>query len=165
MFLTKKHLSRRTVLAGAGAAIALPLLDAMIPAHTAFAKTAAAVKPRLGFVYFPHGAVEKFWHPKSTGRGLRVLADPEAAGADARLRHVVHGPAQQAAARARIPHGITELTWLTRARLRSCGTLAAARPASRSTRSSRRQIGQDTPLPSLELCAEPGGVSRRSTRR
>ena len=41
MFITKKHLSRRTVLQGAGATIALPLLDAMIPAHTALAQTAA----------------------------------------------------------------------------------------------------------------------------
>ncbi len=67
MFLTKKHLSRRTVLQGAGAAIALPLLDAMIPAHTALANTAAAIKPRLGFVYFPHGAVQQFWTPKTAG--------------------------------------------------------------------------------------------------
>ena len=62
MFLTKKHLSRRTVLKGAGASIALPLLDAMIPAHTALANTAAAAKTRLGFVYFParrgHAALE-----------------------------------------------------------------------------------------------------------
>ena len=43
MFLTKKHLSRRTVLKGAGVALSLPLLDAMIPASTAFANTAAAV--------------------------------------------------------------------------------------------------------------------------
>ena len=68
MFLTRKHLSRRTVLKGAGASVALPLLDAMIPAHTALADTAAAVKPRLSFVYFPHGAVQQFWTPKGTGR-------------------------------------------------------------------------------------------------
>ena len=53
MFLTKKHLSRRTVLKGAGAVISLPLLDAMIPAGTALADTAAVIKPRLGYVYFP----------------------------------------------------------------------------------------------------------------
>ncbi len=68
MYLSKKHLSRRTVLQGAGAAIALPLLDAMIPAHTAWSQTAAAIKPRMGFVYFPHGAVQQFWTPKATGR-------------------------------------------------------------------------------------------------
>ncbi|HEY0302633.1 MAG TPA: hypothetical protein VGC36_14905, partial [Rhizomicrobium sp.] len=57
MFLTKKHLSRRAVLRGAGVAVALPLLDAMIPAATALAKTAAAPKMRAGFFYLPHGAI------------------------------------------------------------------------------------------------------------
>ena len=68
MFLTRKHLSRRTLLKGAGASIALPLLDAMVPANTALAQTAAAPSPRLGFVYFPHGALQDEWQPKQTGR-------------------------------------------------------------------------------------------------
>jgi hypothetical protein len=59
MFLTKKHLSRRTLLKGAGISLALPLLDAMIPAGTALAQTAAARKLRVGFFYLPHGAVRK----------------------------------------------------------------------------------------------------------
>src|SRR5437868_6080618 len=70
MFLTRKHLSRRTVLKGAGAAIALPLLDAMIPARTLLAQTAAASAPRLGFVYFPHGALQEEWTPTRVGRDL-----------------------------------------------------------------------------------------------
>ena len=57
MFITKKHLTRRTLLRGAGAPLALPLLDAMIPARTALAQTAAKPTPHLGFIYFPHGAV------------------------------------------------------------------------------------------------------------
>src|SRR4051794_22065457 len=57
MFLTKKHLSRRTVLKGAGVTLALPLLDAMVPAATALAQTAAAPKLRMGFFYMPHGAI------------------------------------------------------------------------------------------------------------
>src|SRR5918995_673707 len=68
MFLLKKHLSRRTVLKGAGATIALPLLDAMLPAGTALAQTAAAASPRLGFVYFPHGALQEEWTPTRAGR-------------------------------------------------------------------------------------------------
>jgi hypothetical protein len=71
MFLTKKHLSRRTVLKGAGAVISLPLLDAMIPAGTALADTAAAVRPRLGYVYFPHGAIQKFWTPEDAGKDFK----------------------------------------------------------------------------------------------
>ena len=65
-FLSKKHLSRRTVLKGAGATLALPLLDAMIPAGTALAQTVAAASPRLGFVYFPHGALQEEWTPTQT---------------------------------------------------------------------------------------------------
>ena len=70
MFITKKHIPRRTLLKGAGAAIALPLLDAMIPAGTALANTAAAVRQRVGFVYVPHGAVEQSWVPKEAGKGF-----------------------------------------------------------------------------------------------
>ena len=68
MFLSRKHLSRRTLLKGAGASIALPLLDAMVPANTALAQTAAVSSPRLGFVYFPHGALQDEWQPKQLGR-------------------------------------------------------------------------------------------------
>jgi hypothetical protein len=57
MFITKKHLSRRTLLRGGTAAIGLPLLSAMVPAATALAQTAAAPKPRMGFFYLPHGAI------------------------------------------------------------------------------------------------------------
>ncbi|HEX4997545.1 MAG TPA: DUF1552 domain-containing protein [Terriglobia bacterium] len=57
MFLTRKHLSRRTFLKGAGVSLGLPLLDAMIPAGTALAQTAAARKLRVGFFYLPHGAI------------------------------------------------------------------------------------------------------------
>ena len=64
MFISKKHLSRRTVLQGAGAAIALPLLDAMSPAGVAWGQTAAGKTPhRLAFVGFPHGAVMRHWQP------------------------------------------------------------------------------------------------------
>ena len=57
MYLTRKHLSRRTVLRAAGVAVGLPLLDAMIPAATALAQTTAAPKLRAGFFYIPHGAI------------------------------------------------------------------------------------------------------------
>src|ERR671924_2409942 len=57
MFIFKKHLSRRTVLKGAGVALALPFLDAMVPAATARAETDRAPKLRAGFFYIPHGAI------------------------------------------------------------------------------------------------------------
>ncbi len=67
-FITKKHLSRRTLLRGMGAAVSLPLLDSMVPAHTALAATAASPKSRYGFIYIPHGAVMDNWTPAKAGK-------------------------------------------------------------------------------------------------
>src|SRR5205823_12403078 len=63
MFLTKKAIPRRTFLKGAQTALALPLLDAMIPAATAWARTPAKPVPRLGFVYIPMGCDYLRWTP------------------------------------------------------------------------------------------------------
>jgi hypothetical protein len=68
MFITKKHLSRRIFLRGAGVAVGLPLLDAMVPAWTVLARTAAAPKPRMGFMYLPHGAIMEHWTPAAQAR-------------------------------------------------------------------------------------------------
>jgi hypothetical protein len=68
MFITRKHLSRRTLLRGAGTAIALPLLQAMIPAATAQSATAAAGRLRFGTVYVPNGIYPEDWHPAETGK-------------------------------------------------------------------------------------------------
>jgi hypothetical protein len=68
MIITKKHLSRRTFLQGTfGAAMALPLLDAMVPALTAQSRTAAAAPFRFGAVYMPNGVFPDTWHPTQTG--------------------------------------------------------------------------------------------------
>jgi hypothetical protein len=67
MFLTKKHISRRTVLRGAGATLALPLLESMIPAATALAQTPAAPKPRFVGCFVPHGAAPGYWVPSTEG--------------------------------------------------------------------------------------------------
>ena len=64
-FLTRKSLPRRTVLKGLGATVALPMLDAMIPALSAQTKKAP---PRLGFVYASHGIIFSQWKPTETGR-------------------------------------------------------------------------------------------------
>ena len=63
MFLTKKAIPRRELLKGARAALALPLLDAMIPAATAWAETPARPVPRLGFVFIPMGCDQNRWTP------------------------------------------------------------------------------------------------------
>jgi uncharacterized protein DUF1552 len=152
MFIAKKHLSRRTVLRGVGAAISLPLLDAMIPAGTALAQTAAAPKPKLGFFYLPHGAVIDRWTPAATGRAFelpQILKPFEPFQAD---MTVVSGLRNRAAEGAGV-HTVNPGTWL------SCTSpfwpknddplrgISADQIAA-------REIGTDTPFPSLELCTE-----------
>jgi hypothetical protein len=70
MFIHKTSLPRRRVLRGIGAALALPLLDAMVPALTPTVRTAAAPRRRLGCVYIPHGAIMDRWTPATEGAGF-----------------------------------------------------------------------------------------------
>jgi hypothetical protein len=155
MFLFKKHLSRRQVLKGAGATIALPLLDAMVPAGTALAQTAAAQGPRLGFVYFPHGALEEEWTPKQVGRDFDFQYILKPLEPYREYVTVVSG-LRNRGGESSSPHGIVEETWLT-----------AVAPRQRNAKTgvgvsadqiAARHLGQGTPLPSLELCGEPGGM-------
>src|ERR1051325_4451450 len=75
MFLAKKHLSRRTVLRGMGASLALPLLDSMVPAQTPLHKTAASPRSRLAGIEMVHGsagatdegAAKHYWSPAHEG--------------------------------------------------------------------------------------------------
>jgi len=81
MFITKKHLNRRMLLKGAGAAFSLPLLDAMVPAATAQSLTAAGAKLRFGTVYVPNGIFPADWHPEKVGKDFefkRVMKPIEA---------------------------------------------------------------------------------------
>jgi len=71
MFITKKHISRRAVLRGAGVAMAMPLLDAMLPAQTPLAKTVAGTPPtRFTGIFVPHGAAPGYWVPNKVGEGF-----------------------------------------------------------------------------------------------
>ena len=72
MFVTKIGLPRRTFLRGTGTALALPLLDAMVPALTAESKTAAAPVRRLGFIYYPLGVDRDRWRPIGEGPGYQL---------------------------------------------------------------------------------------------
>jgi hypothetical protein len=67
MIITKMHLPRRTVLRGLGAALALPLLDSMVPALTAQSRTAAAPVTRFGVFYVPNGMSMPYWYPQTEG--------------------------------------------------------------------------------------------------
>src|ERR1700751_3976670 len=87
MFITKKHISRRAVLKAAGVALGLPFLDAMVPAGTALAQTAAVPKLRTGFFYIPHGAIMG-----NTSHGPQMDKwTPSGSGADFKLRPIMKG--------------------------------------------------------------------------
>jgi len=155
MYLSRKHLSRRTILKGAGVTIALPLLDAMIPAGTALAQTAAAPTSRLGFIYFPHGALQDQWTPVATGRDFDFpfIIKPLEPFRD--YVTVVSG-LRNKGGESSSPHGIIEETWL------SCVS-----PRKRDVKTgvgvtadqiAAKHLGKDTSLPSMELCGEPGGM-------
>ena len=70
MFISKKHLSRRTFLQGIGATVSLPLLDSMVAAQTPLGRTAAAGKSRFVAMYVPHGATMDKWTPAREGTGF-----------------------------------------------------------------------------------------------
>ncbi len=144
------------MLQGAGAAIALPLLDAMIPAHTALAATAAAPLPRLGFVYFPHGAIMARWQPKEAGRQFELPQILKPLEPYKQQLTIVTG-LRNKGGESSDPHGIMAGTWL------SCygpkdrdptGALGVT-----ADQLAAKHIGQDTPLPSLELTGEGGGTA------
>jgi hypothetical protein len=67
MYISKRHIARRTFLRGAGITLALPLLDSMIPAATLLAQTAAAPKSRFMGIFFPHGMAPGYWVPEQEG--------------------------------------------------------------------------------------------------
>src|SRR5881396_1219552 len=67
MYIAKKHVPRRTFLKSAGCTLTLPLLDAMVPASTLLAQSAASPKPRFVGVFFPHGVAPGYWEPKEEG--------------------------------------------------------------------------------------------------
>ncbi len=153
MFITKKHLSRRTVLQGVGAVISLPLLDAMIPARTALAATAAAPKPRIGFTYFPHGAIQARWQPKETGTVFELPQILKPFEPYKQHMTVVSG-LRNKAGESPSPHAIIAGTWL------GCVHPAVSQQPNGGTSADQvaaHHIGQDTTLPSIELAGEGGG--------
>src|SRR5690606_19962183 len=147
----KKHISRRTVLRGAGAALALPLLDAMVPAGTALAQTPAAAKTRLGFVYFPHGAVMKYWVPEQAGTSFTY--SPILTPLEPLHDHVtVVSGLRNKGGESTNPHGIIEETWLSAVAPDTRDRSPGGTRGMTIDQIAARQFGEQTPLPSLELC-------------
>src|SRR5690606_27348168 len=159
MYLTRKHLSRRTVLRGAGAAIGLPLLDAVIPAATALAKAEARPRLRVGFFYLPHGAIMA-----NTPHGEAMDHwTPSGAGDDFKLSHILEPlePFKRQLvsfanldneAAANSVHTLVPATWLSGVRPDTSAT--GAKMAATVDQIIASRIGQETPLPSLEVAAE-----------
>ena len=155
MFITKKHISRRTILKGAGVNLALPFLSAMVPASTALAQTAANPKIRAGFFYIPHGAImfnTKFgaemdrWTPSGSGADFKLneINSP----LEPYKKYVTSFGNLENAAAAGSVHVRNPATWLS-----------ATNPTGNAMSTTLDQvmtkfIGQDTQFPSLELSSE-----------
>ena len=157
MFISKKHISRRTVLQGIGATIALPFLDAMSPAATAWAQTPAGKTPkRFAFVAFPHGAIMDRWSPKETGTGFTMSPILEPLQPFRSHLTIVSG-LRNKPAETNEPHGYIEQGWLTCVKPWDFGKAGPDSGVS-ADQIAVRYVGQDTRLPSLELTTAQGGA-------
>ena len=153
MFITRKHLPRRTFLRGMGTAMALPMLDAMVPA---FAQSSSRTPFRFGAIYMPHGAYPSLWHPDQTGSDFELK--PSMAPLEPYRDHLV------TISRMKAPDGSVHLgasaQWLN-----GVGPVGEAGDYSRIE--SKKTVDQhiadvvagDTPLRSLEVGTEDMGTS------
>jgi hypothetical protein len=157
-FLTRKRISRRTLLRGAGAALALPLMETMLPWSSA--KAAEATALRLACIYVPHGAVMSRWTPDAEGTAfeLKDTLKPLAKFRDS--LNIVSGMSLPLAsgkdASAGANHTRSSAVFLTGA---EPGEGGEARLGVSFDQVVAGKIGQGTPLPSLELAIEDGGLN------
>jgi hypothetical protein len=159
-FITRKHLSRRTFLRATGVTVALPFLESMLPAQTPAAAAGALPKSRLGFIFFPHGVTMDKWTPASEGAGfefspilkplepfrdyLTVVSNTYAP--------MAYGPDASAAAN----HSRSSAVFLTGARPEETPRPVLGESVDQAA---AKALGQDTPLPSIELTVEEGGLT------
>ena len=155
--LFKKHLSRRTFIRGVGVTMSLPFLDAMVPARTALAQTAARPQVKLGLCFIPHGAVMNQWTPATTGAlELSPILSPLAAHKDqvvvlSNLAHAQAGP--QGAGDNGGDHTRCPAVFLNGVHPKRTDG-ADIQAGITIDQMAAAQIGQDTLLPSLELAVE-----------
>jgi hypothetical protein len=159
MFIAKKHLSRRTFLRGTGVTLALPLLESMVPAATALAQTAANPKTRLCGIYIPHGATMDKWTPATEGTGFQfseILQPLESFRNHVNvISDLAHAP---------VAPWSGEDTGGAENHVRAAAVfLSGAHPVKKNEahvgasidQVAAKYVGQDTPLPSIELAMEP----------
>jgi len=147
-FLTKKAISRRRILQGIGAGVALPLLDSMIPSSTALAQTAAVPPKRFGAVFVPHGERPGFWTPGKVGADFEMspILEPLASYRD-QLTVVsqLSGPVDG--------HAVSVASWLSGSvpkRTTAEDVLAGVT----IDQVIAKKIGQQTVFPSIEVATE-----------
>ena len=158
-FITKRHLSRRTFLRGTGVTLALPLLESMVPARTALAQTAAAPKTRMGSIYIPHGATMDKWTPSGEGTAFEFseILQPLEPFRDrvCVVSNLAHAP---------VAPWTGEDTGGAENHVRAAAVfLSGAHPVKKNEahvgvtvdQVAALHVGQDTPLPSIELALEP----------
>jgi hypothetical protein len=147
-FLTKKAISRRRLLQGVGAGVALPLLDSMIPSSTALANTPAIPPKRFGAVFVPHGERPGFWTPEKVGADFEMspILSPLAAYRNeltvvSQLCHPVDG------------HAVTVAAWLSGS-IPKRTTAEDVLAGTTIDQIIAKKIGQETVFPSLEVATE-----------
>jgi len=165
-FVTKKHISRRTALRGMGAALSLPLLDSMVPAQTPLRQTAAAPPTRLTCIEMVHGAAgstgegsnKHYWSPEKAGRDfeftqtlaplepyrdyITIISDTD-----------LHPATAYSAAEEGADHFRSSAVYLTAAHPKMTeGSDYFVGPSIDQVYA--QKFGQDTPLPSIQLCIE-----------
>ena len=151
MFITKKSLPRRTFLRGMGVSLALPLLDSMIPARALLAQAAKPIA-RLGFVYVPHGAIYDKWTPATVGSGFELTPILKPLEPFRDYVNVVSGLGHRAADTTAV-HSLSPTTWLSGVRPKATQGVDAFAGIT-ADQIAAQAIGQDNPLPSMELATE-----------
>jgi len=152
MIITKMALPRRTFLRGVGVTLALPLLDAMVPAMTAQSRTAAAPVRRFGAVYVPHGKIQSQWTPAAESMGFEftpILKPLERFRDHVCVVSGLDGPKDPAAG----GHATAPAMWLTGISPKKTEGVDV-RNETTIDQMIAKAVGQDTPFPSLEVATE-----------
>jgi hypothetical protein len=151
MFVTKKSLPRRTFLKGAGAAVALPFLESMVPALTAHAQTAASPL-RFGAVYLPNGCPMDYWMPSGEAGALEItpILRPLEAFRD---QMIVVNNLSRPGGRSVTDHAVSSAGWLSGAVAKQTEA-EDIRVGITIDQILAQHVGQDTPFPSLEYATE-----------
>jgi hypothetical protein len=162
MFITRKHLDRRTFLRGAGVMMGLPLLESMVPAQTPLAKTAANPVSRFCGIYVPHGAIMSQWTPDEEGSGFTfkpILSPLESVREHLTIvSGLAAAPAGPAPGESGGDHSRSAAAFLSGSRAKHTSG-ADVYLGTTIDQLIARKIGQDTLLPSLELGIEDVGYT------